>query len=207
MPQYLEHSIDFITPGTGSPFLRRKKAKANSLRKRDGLPFTCLPPPTSQNFTVEQCADGVFPECIRALYDIPETPTHADDNVFGIFQGNASYIQSDMNLFFQQVAPNIPVWTHANDVFLNGAPPLQKFGGGYSPVAAAEPDLDFQLAWPLAYPENITSYDVLPTPAQIEAILGTSGSDPLELGLALAVDDLLSSFDGVRVLPLSVLTS
>ena len=115
-----------------------------------------------------------------------------------------------MDKFFQEVAVDIPVGTTANNVLLYGAELTTNFtlaAGSIFIATDIEADLDFQLAWPLVYPQNITLFATLPTEAQLADILQTNSTDTQEeyLGLDLSLDDVFSSFDGVS-LPLSTST-
>ena len=104
-----------------------------------------------------------------------------------------------MDQFFQQVASDIPVGTVANNVLLNGAPIDTKLSDNTD--VAEESNLDFQLAWPLVYPQNISLYDVIPTRAQAASILQSNTTDDEKISIAInvALEDLFSSFDGVRI--------
>ncbi|MCJ1325415.1 hypothetical protein MMC10_002078 [Thelotrema lepadinum] len=195
IPSDLKDHVDFISPGVGSPISSvARRASGSNLRKRDLPP--CLPAPGPSNFTLDQCWQGVFPGCLNALYDIPQSTPFVSSNVFGIFEFNGSYIQTDMDQFFQQVASDIPVGTVANNVLLNGAPIDTKLSDNTD--VAEESNLDFQLAWPLVYPQNISLYDVIPTRAQAASILQSNTTDDEKISIAInvALEDLFSSFDG-----------
>ncbi|MCJ1331951.1 hypothetical protein MMC10_008643 [Thelotrema lepadinum] len=200
VPTHLKRHIDFISPGIGSPVRSLKKRSSNELQKRQQLP-PGLPPPGPNNFTLQNCWQGIFPQCINTVYGIPQEPTYAPGNEYGIFEVNSSYVQSDMDKFFQEVAVDIPVGTTANNVLLYGAELTTNFtlaAGSIFIATDIEADLDFQLAWPLVYPQNITLFATLPTEAQLADILQTNSTDTQEeyLGLDLSLDDVFSSFDG-----------
>ena len=71
----------------------------------------------------------------------------------GIFEEGDYYAQEDLNLFFANYTPYIPQGTHPIPAFIDGAeaPTDTADGGG-------ESDLDFELAYPLIYPQTITLY-------------------------------------------------
>ncbi len=104
------------------------------------------------------CDKYITPPCIRALYGIPKSPEYAygiprTDNSLGIFEEGDYYSQVDLDLFFANFTPNIPKGTHPLPAFIDGgdAPVGVKDAGG-------ESDLDFQLSYPLIYPQTITLY-------------------------------------------------
>lgn len=179
------------------------KRQPSKLQKREDLcidPFA--PPPNANNWTLENCWESTSPQCFKALYGVPETPTHVPSNSLGIFAFNVTYVQSDMDIFFRKVAPEIPMGTTANNVLLNGVK-LQPTFPLDDPVSlhfTVEADLDFQLAWPLIYPENVTLYGTVPSQAQLAQ--GSGNFSDLAYGnqeITFALEDLFSSFDGVSV--------
>lgn len=194
VPMHLKSHIDFITPSTALLSPDRKVKRSRKLNKRQSSGTCRTPPPTAQNFTLDRCSQGAFPECIRALYNIPRPGDAQPGNSFAIFELDQTYIQSDMDLFYQYVAPEIPVGTAPTNFLLNGAPFATNFTDN-----DAESNLDFQLAWPLVYPQNITLFDAIPSQSQLDSIVGLNLTQA-QLG-ALAVvatlDDVLQSFDGV----------
>lgn len=97
------------------------------------------------------CGLAATPQCIKTLYNITTPTKHAAGNQLGIFEDlNDMYSQTDLNLFFATLAPNIPQGTH---------PTLDGIDGATAPVpvvtnAGAESDLDFQISYPIIYPQN-----------------------------------------------------
>jgi tripeptidyl-peptidase-1 len=71
----------------------------------------------------------------------------------GIFEEGDFYDQEDLNLFFQKYTPYIPQGTHPTPNFVDGAeaPVNVSEGGG-------ESTLDFELAYPLLYPQKLVLY-------------------------------------------------
>ena len=165
------------------------------MRKRQS-PGTCSAPfLAAQNLTLDKCSQGAFPECIRKLYQIPKTNSSQPGNSFGIYEFNQTYVQSDDDLFFEKVAPEVPVGTTPTNILINGVQLAKNFTN-----EDGESNFDFQLAWPLVYPQDITLFDALPSQAQINSI--NSSNLPLAqvetLGFVDTLDDVLGSFDGVR---------
>ena len=121
------------------------------------------------------------------------------DNIFGIFEANGTYVQSDMDLFFQQITPNIPVGTTPKNVLINGVQFDEKVSD--NPSTTVEGNTDFQLAWPLIYPHNITMFAAIPTKAEMASILQSNATDLQQLMLELdfALEDLFSTFDVVSL--------
>lgn len=75
----------------------------------------------------------------------------------GIFEnGPASYDREDLNAFFSTFAPQIPKDTQ---------PLLQSVDGGVAPttnitLADSESDLDFEVAYPILWPQQTVLYEV-----------------------------------------------
>jgi tripeptidyl-peptidase-1 len=102
----------------------------------------------------------------------------------GIYEEGDYYAQEDLDLFFANFTPYIPQGTHPSPAFIDGAEaPTDTANAG------GESDLDFELAYPLIYPQTITLYqtDDLYYATNLNA---TSGS----------FNTLLDALDGVRYL-------
>lgn len=96
------------------------------------------------------CQVAVIPECIATFYNITKATKAAPGNQLGIFEDLGDYYsQTDLNEFFLTLAPNIPQGTH---------PILKAIDGAQAPTtvanAGAESDLDFQISYPIIYPQN-----------------------------------------------------
>lgn len=95
---------------------------------------------------------------IRALYNVPETPAYAKsgpraDNSMGIFEEGDWFLQEDLDLFFANFTPRIPKGTQPTPAYIDGSEaPAELVGAG------VESDLDFELAYPLIYPQTITLF-------------------------------------------------
>ena len=124
------------------------------------------------------------------------------NNTFGIFEANSTYVQSDMDQFFKEVAPQIPVGTMAKNVLINGVQVSANLSAGaFGVVTGVESDLDFQLAWPLIYPQNITLFAALPTQVELTNLVlsNMTVNQKTYTGLNLILDDVFKSFDGVML--------
>jgi tripeptidyl-peptidase-1 len=113
--------------------------------------------PDTASAGLSTCDKFIVPACIRALYNIPEVPEYPSsrpraDDAMGIFEESDFYLQEDLDLFFLNFTSQIPNGTHPTPAFIDGAEiPTEIFAGG-------ESDLDFQLAYPLIYPQAIKLY-------------------------------------------------
>ncbi|KAI1847111.1 hypothetical protein JX266_006986 [Neoarthrinium moseri] len=149
VPKAIRDHIDFITPGvvlmTSEPSQTRKRSVTGAS--------------TGERFAkrvlndTSTCSEAITPMCIRELYKIPENTLNHTNNSLGIYEYGDYYAQEDLDLFFTSFAPRIPNGTH---------PTLVSIDGGFAPVtpgaADGESDLDFQVAYPLIYPQSITLY-------------------------------------------------
>lgn len=102
------------------------------------------------------CDVTITPACIRALYHFEAPNPHAkvsSNNSMGIFEDGDFYSQQDLNSFFTNFTSYIPNGTH---------PILDSIDGGVAPVpvqdAGGESDLDFELVYPIIYPQTATLY-------------------------------------------------
>jgi tripeptidyl-peptidase-1 len=103
--------------------------------------------------SLAHCDELITPACVKALYDIPPATKANPGNAMGIFEEGDFYDQEDLNLFFQKYTPYIPQGTHPTPNFVDGAeaPVNVSEGGG-------ESTLDFELAYPLLYPQKLVLY-------------------------------------------------
>lgn len=102
---------------------------------------------SSNAFLLSQCDTIVTPPCIAAMYNITQGTKASPRNKFGVFEEGDFYAAEDLVEFFALFAPNIPVTT---------MPKLEGIDGGFAPSAYAggESDLDFQISYPIIYPQN-----------------------------------------------------
>ncbi|PSR97824.1 putative protease S8 tripeptidyl peptidase I [Coniella lustricola] len=175
LPKHIQDHVDYITPGVRGtlmdlhPSSQWKRAAAEG--KRATSPSTPrhgkLMPKGAKlrnvdvvvgglNLTLDTCDEYVLPECIQALYNFtaPEpNSTVSANNSLGIFEEGDFYAQDDFDTFFTLLTPYIPNGTHPIHDFVDGAkaPVVQALAGG-------ESDLDFELAYPIIYPQTTTLY-------------------------------------------------
>ena len=99
------------------------------------------------------CDQAITPACVAALYNITPAVSANPGNSIGIFEEGDFYAQEDLDLFFANFTPQIPQGTSPIPAFIDGAE---------APVdvadAGGESDLDFELAYPIVYPQAITLY-------------------------------------------------
>ncbi|KAI9731285.1 MAG: Tripeptidyl-peptidase sed1 [Claussenomyces sp. TS43310] len=168
VPDHVKAHIDYITPGI-KLFTTASKGSKETIEKRtfgvtSGKPSTVRPPLLKDlgmslqdllsKGSLSLCTIAITPDCIRALYNITKPTTAVAGNALGIFEALGDiYSQQDLSEFFDILANNIPSSTH---------PTLHGVDGGTAPTsvanAGAESDLDFQLAYPIVYPQNITLF-------------------------------------------------
>ncbi|KAF4625803.1 hypothetical protein G7Y89_g12366 [Cudoniella acicularis] len=179
VPAHIQEHIDYITPGI--KLLAPTKAKRDTNAKRGTLiqpsplqPFKKVRPPTKPlPSDLATCDQFITPACIRALYNIPEIPEYPGgqprtDNSLGIFEEGDFYNGGDLDQFFQTYETRIPVGTRPVSAFIDGA---VSDGNGFG----GESDLDFELAYPIVYPQNITLYQTDDSYWANNFVFGSSG--------------------------------
>ncbi|RAK86276.1 alkaline serine protease AorO [Aspergillus costaricaensis CBS 115574] len=160
VPEAIQSHIDYITPGVKMLEVRGMPSKKRDTEKRflGGLPPILAPLPI--NITkifddpLAHCDLAVTPDCVRAMYNITKGTTSTKGNELGIFEDLGDiYSQEDLNLFFSNFASEIPQGTH---------PTLDSIDGATAPTdvtnAGPESDLDFQIAYPIIWPQNTILY-------------------------------------------------
>ncbi|KAL8663945.1 MAG: hypothetical protein Q9202_003494 [Teloschistes flavicans] len=166
VPAHVQKHVDYVTPGIKllTPSRPTSKAAAQAIEKRTfGVTAPNMPPvrpslkalpDTLTNLLKlplsQLCTLAVTPDCIKTFYNITAPTKAAAGNQLGIFEDlNDKYSQTDLNEFFLALSPNIPQGTH---------PTLEGIDGATAPVpvtqAGPESDLDFQISYPIIYPQN-----------------------------------------------------
>lgn len=176
MPDYIQEHIDYVTPGVkavqiadASPLVTKRgpfkpsefvKDRKRGFGKSPGANPPQIRPaaamPKYLRNDTANCDVAITPVCIQALYNVPPpnpNRTVSPDNSLGIFEEGDFYAQEDLDLFFANFTPYIPAGTHPIPNFIDGAnaPVSVQNAGG-------ESDLDFELAYPIIYPQTITLY-------------------------------------------------
>lgn len=102
---------------------------------------------------LEACDVAITPICIAALYGVPPGNKANPSNAMGIFEEGDFYAQEDLDLFYANFTPYIPAGTGPKPAFIDGAQapvPVDQAGG--------ESDLDFELAYPILWPQSTVLY-------------------------------------------------
>jgi tripeptidyl-peptidase I len=184
VPKHIQEHIDYITPGL-------KLMPGSSVTKRgfgmSGRKGAYEPPksrPHDQDIPTDlaHCDVAITPACIAELYEIPPGKLADPSNAMGIFEEGDFYSQEDLNLFFTNYMPQIPNGTHPTPAFIDGAQapvPLSSAGG--------ESELDFELAYPIIYPQGTVLY-------QTDDLNYATGV----ISTAGAFNTFLDAIDGVR---------
>ncbi|KAH7354976.1 putative alkaline serine protease AorO [Rhexocercosporidium sp. MPI-PUGE-AT-0058] len=166
VPSHIQEHVDYITPGTKLFSSHRRPNSCAEIEKRtfgvtSGKGNGGFLPPLLKDLgmTIEAllaipelqvCGTAITPVCIKTLYNVTKPTRAAPGNQLGIFEDLGDvYSQTDLDLFFLTLAQSIPLGTH---------PTLKAVDGAVAPVnvlaAGPESDLDFQVAYPLIYPQN-----------------------------------------------------
>ncbi|KAI9641697.1 hypothetical protein NHQ30_009553 [Ciborinia camelliae] len=162
LPAYVQPHVDYITPGVKLISTKKGQVSKRSIlggrRGKNHVPFR-RPVDSFGTYShhnsssLSTCDEIITPACVKALYHIPLPSKANPNNAMGIWEDGDFYDQEDLNLFFANYTPYIPKGTHPTPNFVDGAvaPVSVTEGGG-------ESTLDFELAYPLLYPQKIVLY-------------------------------------------------
>ena len=164
VPRHVQRHVDYITPGIKMiPAAHKiqtrtvKRAVGLDAEGRPMMPYTSKPAFKANAFAnssgLANCDQVITPECVRALYNIPEGSKADPSNAIGVFESGPSYSQKDLNSFFTRFAPQIPNGTHPTNNKIDGAVAPSKVQ-----EASGEANLDLDLIYPLVYPQNVTLF-------------------------------------------------
>ncbi|KAJ4860049.1 pro-kumamolisin, activation domain-containing protein [Trichoderma breve] len=134
LPEHVSEHVDYITPGVKVA----PQFKFNPHRRQQQIrPFPKLPKKSTPD-DLSTCDQTITPKCLQALYNFEAPDPHA---------------KPDFNAFFAEYTPYIPNGTH---------PTLDSIDGAKAPVsqgnAGGESNLDFELAYPIIYPQTTTLF-------------------------------------------------
>ena len=160
VPVDVQKHIDYITPGLkmlAGKSSKRKQAinlKKRGFRTKGNEGFSSplflknitLPPIVSTTTQLAMCDSMITPACIAQMYNITKATKAAKGNELGIFEEGDFYAAEDLVEFFATFT-TIPITT---------APKLEGIDGGFAPApyAGGESDLDFQISYPIIYPQQ-----------------------------------------------------
>ena len=157
VPKHIQKHVDYVTPGIKLLSSRKRSNKAkrgfgmtSGKSQPPRIRYPDRVPPFEQ---LSECDQAITPLCVKALYQIPFNILADPSNAMGIFEEGDYYAQEDLDLFFKNFTSYIPQGTHPIPALIDGAQapvPVETAGG--------ESDLDFQLAYPLVYPQDIVLY-------------------------------------------------
>ncbi|KAH8820611.1 peptidase S8/S53 domain-containing protein [Xylogone sp. PMI_703] len=167
IPQHLTQHIDFITPtvhfdAVVKPI--RKRADLHTRELKGGpkvRPVTHLKPKPDAvqpqvTFDLSNCDEYITPDCLRALYGFPNGTLARSS--YGIVEYTPqAFLQPDLNLFYSNLAREIPSGTAPTTDLIDGAivqTTSQSFDNN------GESDLDLEYAIALVYPQKVTLYQV-----------------------------------------------
>lgn len=174
VPQNLSQHIDLIMPTVhfdtkivGDPEQRKKKRDSQAFKPGNSENNGFLPKkgPTilgpgadpdiaPQPFALTTCDTQITPDCLRALYNFTNG-TLAKSSYAVVEYTPQAYLQTDLNLFYSNLARQIPS---------GNAPIFDSIDGGVDQTTTqsfddnGESDLDLQYAIALVYPQKVTLY-------------------------------------------------
>ena len=154
VPAGLQEHIDYVVPGVimKAPVKRNHIRKTEHKKSNKETVVKRANNGSSPLAGLDGCSSGgITPTCVAALYGIPSVTTVHDGNALGIYEALDRYSQDSLDAFYKQYAPYIPQGTHPTELDVDGAlnGTLEEEG---------ESDLDFQLAYPIIYPQNISLF-------------------------------------------------
>lgn len=173
VPVHLSEHIDYVTPGVKFSHIVRKRSGEGwpgwphhphgpHRPWRHPIPHHHGPPhlpPAAQGLApdLQHCDVNITPPCLRALYGIPLGKVDDPANSPGFFEQGDYYAQEDLDLYFKELATNVPVGTQPIRNLIDGAkvpvPVNDSSNGG-------EAALDLQIGFSLVYPTIPTVYQV-----------------------------------------------
>lgn len=174
VPRAIQSSIDFIMPTVhfdAKPSQQKKrrdiekrtpphmpgKISSGPVQPKQGV--TLDPQATQVTFNTANCDTYITPDCLRLLYNFPNGTLN--ESSYGIVEYTPqAYLQSDLNLFYSNLARQIPSGTAPKVDLIDGAI-VQTTDQSFDDNG--ESDLDLQYGIALVYPQKVTlcTYHIL----------------------------------------------
>ena len=151
LPQHVQRHVDFVMPTI----------------QLDGLrPVANLQPeivvdafPNGAKLGSEPCGVLVTIDCLRKLYNFPESHTATPGNEMGIGEWADYLFEPDLPLFFKNFTrPQIPANTKPEFISIDGGKTANKTT--VAQFSGVESALDFQSAYSIISPQNLRLYQV-----------------------------------------------
>lgn len=156
LPADVAEHVDFVSPAVAMYKVSNTRETTRSTIAVEEVPTKTA---SKRQFSgdddpLANCDQLITPECIKAMYNIADArATPNPNNRMGMFESGAVIDQGDLNGFYANYAPNIP----------DGFGPkwnLIGYTAMPSPAGGAEPALDFDVAYPIIYPQNMDLFQV-----------------------------------------------
>lgn len=176
IPADLKNHIDIITPTLHFDVVPEKHGKSRPMKR--GVPSSIAPgnnlawapkkgativapstgavPEPAVTFNLANCNTYITPDCLRALYNIPNGTLN--ESSYGIVEYTPqAFLQTDLNVFYENLQREIPSGNSPIINLIDGAD-LQTSDESFDDNG--ESDLDLEYAISLVYPQTVTLYQV-----------------------------------------------
>ena len=102
----------------------------------------------------DTCGSFITPQCLRALYNIPDYVPSDSVNAVGLYESEGQlWDQEDLNSYFETLLEDVPDGTAPNVTSINDA-----IAEGPTSSAGGETILDLTIAYSLVYPQTVTVF-------------------------------------------------
>lgn len=162
VPAHITEHINIITPTLHFDVKPHMK-KRDVPNPADPVPneesdATSTPTSNGSN-DMQSCVDRITPDCLRALYNIPQaTSKPSPNNSFGVVEYNPNtYNEADLDAFFRNYTPAavgqrpIPKSINSGSIDFDNTTDFDN---------NIESNLDLQFGMDLVYPQKVTLYQV-----------------------------------------------
>ncbi|PSS03203.1 Pro-kumamolisin [Coniella lustricola] len=183
VPDYVAEHVDIITPtvhfdkSLGHERTNKHKKVSNEAtkelkrsngRRQDstkaivGSPLDGSNPKQGQHIDnammdLSQCDTMITPDCLRALYNMPKGTLANASNALGIVEYTPqAFLQTDLDLYFDQFTPDIPQKTPQILLLADGVVQTQNQSFNFNGESA----LDLEFAMALISPQKASVYQV-----------------------------------------------
>lgn len=109
LPSHIRDHVDYVTPGIKHLGIHKRTVSRSAPWQGKPPPYLPFRPGRPLHGNLSDCDQLVTPQCIAALYGIPEPQRgQGRKNALGIYEEGDFYAQKDLNLFFANFTKWIP---------------------------------------------------------------------------------------------------
>lgn len=131
VPENIQTYVDYITPGIKLTSLVKRtfntgRRTSNAVKapihvKVNQHSQVATAEEASLSSALQDCKTLMTPQCIKALYGIPNATLSTPGHSLGLYQQGSYFAKSDLDAYYKLYAPHVPQGTYPINATIDGA--------------------------------------------------------------------------------------